>query len=251
MSNPRHAPERRGHGEDEERRQHDRPSRGQPEVVGGHETDDDGGQGHHDGHDGGAAKARADREARQGRDDDHGAHQEHPDHAHGHHGGQGREHREGEIERGHLDAARPGQILVERDGAKPPERKTASAASPWSAPRARSRSMPSAPPTVTTRAPRIGEAPRRSPTATPASATWARVSAMSESRLGTRKIPISGQMTAVMVPAAKARCMNPYWSNSGMPSGRGSPRVPTARTRRSARRRSGSRPAGRGRSSAG
>src|SRR5712692_2762991 len=49
--------------------------------------------------------------------------------------------------------------------AKPPERKTASAASPWRAPRARSRSMPSAPPTVTTRAPRMGEAPRRSPTA--------------------------------------------------------------------------------------
>src|SRR6266851_3886825 len=99
--------------------------------------------------------------------------------------------------------------------AKPPERKTARAASPWRAPRARSRSMPRAPITVTTRAPRTGEAPRSSPTATPARATWASVSAMSERRRGTRNTPISGQMMAVTAPAAKARCMNPNWRNSG------------------------------------
>ena len=69
--------------------------------------------------------------------------------------------------------------------------------------------MPRAPITVTTRAPRTGEAPRSSPTATPARATWASVSAMSESRRGTRKTPISGQMMAVTAPAANARCMNP------------------------------------------
>src|SRR5437879_2327743 len=99
--------------------------------------------------------------------------------------------------------------------AKPPGGKTARAASPWRAPRARSRSMPRAPITVTTRAPRTGEAPRSSPTATPARATWASVSAMSESRRGTRKTPMSGQMMAVTAPAAKARCMNPNSRNSG------------------------------------
>src|SRR5260370_818076 len=41
--------------------------------------------------------------------------------------------------------------------AKPPDRKTASAASPWSAPRARSRSIPTAPASTTTSAPTTGE----------------------------------------------------------------------------------------------
>src|SRR3990172_7469532 len=77
--------------------------------------------------------------------------------------------------------------------------------------------MPSAPATVTTRAPRTGEAPTRSPSATPASATWARVTAISESRRGTRKTPISGQTTAMTAPAANARCMNPNWRKSGIP----------------------------------
>ena len=108
------------------------------------------------------------------------------------------------------------RLISTTASAKPPERKTASAASPWSAPRERSRSMPSAPATVTTRAPRTGEAPTRSPSATPASATWASVSAMSESRRGTRKTPISGQTTAMTAPAANARCMKPNWRKSGM-----------------------------------
>ena len=43
--------------------------------------------------------------------------------------------------------------------AKPPERNTASAASPCSAPRARSRSMPTAPASATTSAPSTGETP--------------------------------------------------------------------------------------------
>ena len=100
--------------------------------------------------------------------------------------------------------------------AKPPDRNTASAASPWSAPRARIRSMPTAPASVTTRAPRIGDTPRKRPRATPASATWASVSAISDSRRGTRKTPMAGQMSAVIAPTANARCMNPYWRNSGM-----------------------------------
>ncbi len=91
--------------------------------------------------------------------------------------------------------------------AKPPERKTAREASPESAPRVRRRSMPTAPATVTTRAPRSGEIPRKRPRATPARATWARLSAISESRRGTRNMPMAGQMMAVIAPAAKARCM--------------------------------------------
>ena len=62
----------------------------------------------------------------------------------------------------------------------------------------------------------MGDMPRRSPRATPARATWASVSAMSDSRRGTRKTPMAGQMMAVMAPAANARCMKPYWRNSGM-----------------------------------
>src|SRR6202795_2679203 len=100
--------------------------------------------------------------------------------------------------------------------ANPPERNTARAASPWSAPRERRRSIPSAPTTVTTRAPRTGEAPTRSPSATPASATCASVSAIRESRRGTRKTPISGQTTAMTAPATNARCMKPNWRKSGM-----------------------------------
>ena len=100
--------------------------------------------------------------------------------------------------------------------AKPPERKTASAASPWSAPRARSRSIPTAPASTTTSAPTTGEIPSTRPSATPARATCARVSAMRESRRGIRKTPMAGQMSAVTTPAAKARCMKPYWRNSGM-----------------------------------
>src|ERR1700675_2306717 len=108
------------------------------------------------------------------------------------------------------------RLISTTASAKPPERKTASAASPWSAPRERSRSMPSAPATVTTRAPRTGEAPTRSPSATPASATCASVSAIRESRRGTRKTPISGQTTAMTAPATNARCMKPNWRKSGM-----------------------------------
>ena len=67
--------------------------------------------------------------------------------------------------------------------------------------------MPTAPATVTTRAPRSGEIPRKRPSATPARATCARLSAISESRRGTRNIPMAGQMTAVIAPAMKARCM--------------------------------------------
>jgi hypothetical protein len=91
--------------------------------------------------------------------------------------------------------------------ANPPERKTAREASPESAPRVRRRSMPIAPATVTTRAPTRGEIPRKRPSATPASATWARLSAIRERRRGTRNMPMAGQMTAVIAPAAKARCM--------------------------------------------
>src|SRR5260370_6767908 len=100
--------------------------------------------------------------------------------------------------------------------AKPPDRKTASAASPWSAPRARSRSIPTAPANTTTSAPTTGEIPSTSPSATPASGTCARVSAISESRRGIRKTPMAGQMNTVTTPAAKARCMKPYWRNSGI-----------------------------------
>ena len=39
---------------------------------------------------------------------------------------------------------------------------------------------------------------------------------MRESRRGIRKTPMAGQMSAVTTPAAKARCMKPYWRNSGM-----------------------------------
>src|SRR5262245_55642731 len=99
--------------------------------------------------------------------------------------------------------------------AKPPDRNTASEASPCSEPRARSRSMPMAPAAVITRAPRTGEKPRSRPSATPASATWASVSAMSDRRRGIRKAPMAGQMSAVTMPTAKARCMKPYWRNSG------------------------------------
>src|SRR5258705_572726 len=102
--------------------------------------------------------------------------------------------------------------------AKPPDRKTASAASPWSAPRARSRSIPTAPASTTASAPTTGEIPSTRPSATPARATCARVSAMRESRRGIRKTPMAGQMSAGTTPAAKARCMKPYWRNSGMGS---------------------------------
>ncbi len=76
--------------------------------------------------------------------------------------------------------------------------------------------MPTAPATVTTRAPSTGEMPMSSPSATPASATWDSESAISERRRGTRKTPMAGQMSAVMAPAAKARCMKPYARNSGI-----------------------------------
>ena len=108
------------------------------------------------------------------------------------------------------------RLISTTASAKPPERKTASAASPCSAPRERSRSMPTAPASTTTSAPTTGEMPSTSPRATPASATWARVSAISESRRGIRNTPIAGQIRAVTRPAAKARYMKPYWRNSGM-----------------------------------
>src|SRR5882672_6519318 len=110
------------------------------------------------------------------------------------------------------------RLMSTTASAKPPERNTARAASPWSAPRARSRSMPTAPARATTSAPSTGETPSTRPSATPARATWARVSAISESRRGIRKTPMAGQMSAVTTPAAKARCMKPYWRNSGMGS---------------------------------
>src|SRR4029450_13152159 len=100
--------------------------------------------------------------------------------------------------------------------AKPPESNPASPASPCSTPRARSRSMPTAPARVTSSAPSTGEMPTTRPRATPARATWDSVSAMSESRRGIRKTPMTGQNSAVTAPAAKARCMKPYWRNSGM-----------------------------------
>ena len=83
--------------------------------------------------------------------------------------------------------------------AKPPDRKTASAASP-ERPRARSRSIPTAPASNTASAPTTGEIPSTRPSATPARATWARVSAMRESRRGIRKTPMAGQMSAVTTP---------------------------------------------------
>src|SRR5262249_20819549 len=98
-----------------------------------------------------------------------------------------------------------------------------SAASPERAPRARSRSMPTAPTSVTRRAPSTGDTPARSPRATPARATWARVSAISESRRGTRKTPMAGQMSAVMAPAATAGCRKPGARNPGMLGRRGRP----------------------------
>src|SRR6202035_590802 len=58
--------------------------------------------------------------------------------------------------------------------------------------------------------------PSTRPSATPARATCARVSAMRESRRGIRKTPMAGQISAVTTPAANARCMKPYWRNSGM-----------------------------------
>src|SRR5262245_6437407 len=100
--------------------------------------------------------------------------------------------------------------------ANPPARNTASAASPCSAPRARSASIPTAPARVTASAATSGDTPRSRPRATPASATWASVSAMSDSRRGTRNTPMAGQIRAVIAPTAKARCMNPYWRNSGI-----------------------------------
>src|SRR5690242_9456281 len=108
------------------------------------------------------------------------------------------------------------RLISTTASAKPPERKTASAASPWSAPRARSRSIPTAPASVTTSAPRTGETPSTRPRATPARATWASVSAMRDNRLGIRNTPMAGQISAVTRPAAKARCMKPYWKSSGM-----------------------------------
>src|SRR3989304_3269661 len=85
------------------------------------------------------------------------------------------------------------RLISTTASAKPPERNTASPAAPWR-----------------------GEMPRKSPRATPASATCASVSAMSERRRGTRKTPMEGQMMAVMAPATKARCMKPYSRNSGI-----------------------------------
>src|SRR5262245_29177460 len=100
--------------------------------------------------------------------------------------------------------------------ANPPARNTASAASPCSVPRARSASIPTAPARVTASAATSGDTPRSRPRATPASATWASVSAMSDSRRGTRNTPMAGQISAVIAPTATARCMNPYWRNSGI-----------------------------------
>src|SRR5262249_35095719 len=108
------------------------------------------------------------------------------------------------------------RLISTTASAKPPERKTASAASPCSAPRPRGRPMPPAPPSATTSAPSPGETPSTRPRATPARATWASVSAMSDSRRGIRNTPMAGQISAVTRPAAKARCMKPYWNSSGM-----------------------------------
>ena len=48
---------------------------------------------------------------------------------------------------------------------------------------------------------------RRSPIATPARETWDKVSAIKEYRLKTRKIPIRGAITAMMIPASNPLIM--------------------------------------------
>src|SRR5215813_6296727 len=108
------------------------------------------------------------------------------------------------------------RLMSTTASAKPPERNTASAASPFNAPCARRRSMPTAPRIVTTSAPSTGDTPTSNPSATPARATWDRESAISDSRRGTRKTPMAGQITAVIAPAANARCMKEYSRNSGI-----------------------------------
>src|SRR5262245_52730096 len=108
------------------------------------------------------------------------------------------------------------RLMSTTASAKPPERNTASAASPFNAPCARRRSMPTAPRIVTTSAPSTGDTPTSNPSATPARATWDRESAISDSRRGTRKTPMAGQITAVMARHANALCMKEYSRNSGI-----------------------------------
>ena len=62
---------------------------------------------------------------------------------------------------------------------------------------------------VKRKAPASGLAPKTSAVATPASEEWASVSPIIEVRLRTKKIPITGQSTAIARMAAAARCMNP------------------------------------------
>ena len=73
--------------------------------------------------------------------------------------------------------------------------------------RVRRRSMPTAPATVTTRAPRSGEIPRKRPSATPARATWAELSAMKRQPSRHQEHPDGGADDGRHRPAAKARCM--------------------------------------------
>src|SRR5437660_6983925 len=62
----------------------------------------------------------------------------------------------------------------------------------------------------------MGLRPSRRPRATPASDTWASVSAISEYRRRTRNVPINGARKATMMPASRARTTKPYWKISSM-----------------------------------
>ena len=70
--------------------------------------------------------------------------------------------------------------------------------------------MPKEAMTVVPRAVKTGFIPNSNQIAIPAKDTWASVSAIREYLLSTRKIPISGAITAIMMPASNPLTMKLY-----------------------------------------
>jgi len=105
----------------------------------------------------------------------------------------------------------PRTVLIKTTAiAKLPERKSAKMESPDSLLFLRNFSIPKAATTDVTTAVNRGGIFKINPMATPSNATWARVSAISEYRRTTKKVPISGAIIAIAVPATKALIIKSY-----------------------------------------
>src|SRR3989344_653203 len=75
-------------------------------------------------------------------------------------------------------------------------------------------SIPSEAASVVPSAPKMGFQPIRRARAIPANETWASVSAMSEYRRKTKKMPMSGAIRATITPASSPRTTKPYCKRS-------------------------------------